>query len=153
MSRAAVLLKGQFFGTGAREHDLSRRHESRFASIRAMDVTAAFNVSKSTLRWIFSIAVLSLGAALVLQNKLSIGGMVASVVLLNRAFFPIIAFVGALSDLRDALENWRRIGKRFTENVRRPGLLRALPEVPLLKLRNVDLQGQLTIPRFLIKLI
>ena len=52
---------------------------------------------------------LALGAHLVLANQLTIGGMVACVVLLTRVFRPVEQFLKNLPDLRRAIGNWKAL--------------------------------------------
>jgi len=112
---AVQFLGGQSFGREAKRHILDAREGARSTAIEAADVSNAIDTTVNTLRWIFSLLVLSIGATLVLKDVLTVGGMVASVVLLNRVLFPFVAFLRSLSAFRSARDNWRNIGAQIAD--------------------------------------
>lgn len=72
------------------------------------------------VRLFVQIAILGLGAFLVLKGELTAGGMIAGSILLGRALAPVEQAIGA----------WRTLVSTRTSHQRLQNLLRALPEKP-----------------------
>lgn len=144
LERAGLWLGGQTFGAQAEDSLVDKRDAAREAALHSADRSNAFDVSISTLRWVFSILVLGLGAGLVLSNQLTVGGMIACVVLMNKVFFPYIAFLNSLPSLQQAVANWKAIGTRLAQ---RPSTFAPkqleVGSAPLLEMRGVNVKGDL----------
>jgi ATP-binding cassette subfamily C protein len=125
---------------------LAQRAISRNASIRASDRTTAVTVTLSMLRSLLVVVVLSIAAGLVINNKLTIGGMVASVVLLNKVFTPFMAFLRSTPSLKEAIVSWRLITQSLAEQHQDRELRKkaTLFAGPLLELRDVRVDSPLT---------
>ena len=114
------------------------REHSRHAALSAYDRSVAFDVALSTLRSIIAIAALGLGATLVIESQITIGGMVASAVLISRVFFPVIAALRSGPAFSRALSDWHKIGAQIVPTLPRgSGELREVSEAPLIELRNL----------------
>jgi ATP-binding cassette subfamily C protein len=88
---------------------LAARKGSRDMSIVLNDRVVWFTTATRHLRLLFQAMVLALGAHLVLGNQLTVGGMVACVVLLARVFRPVEQFLKNLPDVRRAASNWKTL--------------------------------------------
>lgn len=150
LSRAGRWLAGQAFGPSAEASLISKRTAAREASLHAADRSNAFDVSLSMVRLAFSILVLSIGASLVLANALTVGGMIACLVLMNKVFFPYLAFLRALPKLRATKNDWSAIGARLAQRTTAstPHDIRAA-KAPLLEWRNVAIGGDLDLDNVL----
>jgi len=145
LERSGCWLGGQNLDIFAGDWLIGKRSHARVAAIRANDYTVATTVILSSIRWIFAILVISGGVTLVLSNKLTIGGMVASVVLLNRVFFPFIIFLKILPDLKKAIDSWNRIGSILNMQTNTASLVAIENQcTPILELRDVTIAGDLT---------
>ena len=144
LERAGLWLGGQSFSEQAEDSLLQKRGTAREAALHAADGSTAIDVLISTMRWGFAILVLSLGAGLILANKLTVGGMIACMVLMNKVFFPYIAFLNNLPNLHKAVANWRAIGVRLAQrsDTVAPETLE-VAHAPLLALRGVRVKGDL----------
>jgi PrtD family type I secretion system ABC transporter len=92
---------------------LGRRYGERNGLIqdanqRAADSSAILSGVSKFLRIGVQIAVMGLGAWLVLQNRLTAGGMIASSIILGRALAPVEQAIGAWRNLVAAMEAYRR---------------------------------------------
>lgn len=85
---------------------LAARRSSRDMSIVLNDRVVWFTTITRHLRLLFQAMILALGAYLVLGNQLTVGGMVACVVLLARVFRPVEQFLKHLPDTRRAAQSW-----------------------------------------------
>ena len=86
-----------------------RARTSRDMSIILNDRVVWFTTITRHLRLLFQSMTLALGAHLVLGNQLTVGGMVACVVLLGRVFRPVEQFLKNLPDVRRAIGNWKAL--------------------------------------------
>ncbi|GLQ36161.1 peptidase [Amylibacter marinus] len=146
LEKSGVWLSGQYGGDSKAKWLLDKRRLSRNASVNSNDIAVGFNVALSTIRWLFAVFVISAGAGLVLGNQLTIGGMVASVVMLNRVFLPFLAFLKTIPGLRQCRENWSVIGATFAQRHRADHRIAVAPVkgAPVLELRDVHLRAGLT---------
>jgi ATP-binding cassette subfamily C protein len=87
----------------------SARHDARDMSIVLADRVTWFTTISKHIRLLFQIMILALGANLVLNNQLSVGGMVASFILLGRIFLPVEGFLKSLPTINEARTNWRTL--------------------------------------------
>jgi PrtD family type I secretion system ABC transporter len=92
---------------------LGRRYGERNALIqdanqRAADIAAILSGISKFLRIGVQVAIMGLGAWLVLQNRLTAGGMIASTIILGRALAPVEQAIGAWRNLVAAKEAYRR---------------------------------------------
>ena len=92
---------------------LCRRYGERNGTIqeanqRAADSSAVLSGLSKFLRISVQIAVMGLGAWLVLQNRLTAGGMIASTIILGRALAPVEQAIGAWRNLVAAIDAYRR---------------------------------------------
>ena len=92
---------------------LCRRYGERNGMIqeanqRAADSSAVLSGLSKFLRISVQIAVMGLGAWLVLQNRLTAGGMIASTIILGRALAPVEQAIGAWRNLVAAIDAYRR---------------------------------------------
>lgn len=71
------------------------------------------------LRLILQTMILGVGAYLVLEHKLSSGGMIAGSILLGRALMPIDQSIAAWKPLLRALESFKTLKKHFSSEGRR----------------------------------
>jgi len=78
------------------------------------------------VRLFVQIAVLALGAALVLQQELSAGAMIAASIIMGRALAPLEQAIGGWKQAVQALEAKRRLDEFFGQSPRRPRTI-ALP--------------------------
>jgi ABC-type protease/lipase transport system fused ATPase/permease subunit len=117
---------------------IDSREYSRNVALFSHDRSVAFSVALSTLRSIVAIAALGLGATLVIERQITIGGMVASVVLINRVFFPFTAALRSGPALSAALADWHKIGTSIeSSSPRGGGDLSEVSGAPLFELRSV----------------
>ncbi len=86
---------------------MAARRQSRDDAISLNDWTGAFPVIVRQMRMLLQYTVLAVGAYLVLQGKLSVGAMVATVFLVLRVFVPVEKFIINLPATRRALRQWR----------------------------------------------
>ena len=142
VTQDSIALRGRLMGEPAAAAFLDRRTRSRNAAIHASDLSQGFRISGSTVRWILSVLTLALGASLVLNSSLTIGGMVAAVVLLGRVFHPFQAFLDASRGLIGARTNWNNIGKALArgDGEESFGVIPD-PAAPALSVRQLDLMG------------
>lgn len=91
------------------------RVEARQRAVGARDRTGLFVSAQTTLQWVFQSLVLGVGAALVLKAELTLGGLVACVILLGRVFSPLVAALNALPALVQARINWMRLSGQLAE--------------------------------------
>jgi ATP-binding cassette subfamily C protein len=98
---------------------LAARKRSRDRSIILNDRVVWFATITKQLRLVFQSMVLALGAYLVLGGQLTVGGMVASVVLLVRVFRPVEHFLSNMPDIRRAMSNWRALDAMLKSAPRR----------------------------------
>src|SRR3546814_6558462 len=78
------------------------------------------------VRLFVQIAVLAFGAALVLEQELSAGAMIAASIIMGRALAPLEQAIGGWKQAVQALEAKRRLSGFFRQAPRRPQSL-ALP--------------------------
>lgn len=144
LSQKGLIQRGQLIGTSAAETFVAKRSDSRNAAVYASDISTAFRTSSATLKFILSILALALGAKLVLQSALTIGGMVASVVLLSRVFSPFQAFLQVMPGVKAARRNWANIGAALAEATA-PGARAIIPDAasPALALDDVTITGEM----------
>jgi len=67
--------------------------------------------TQPTVRLGFHATVLAVGAYLVLNNKLTIGAMVACVILLNRTFSPVESFIKKIPAIYKAKSHWNKLNR------------------------------------------
>jgi ABC-type protease/lipase transport system fused ATPase/permease subunit len=131
-------------GQAMTDRYLMVRGQSRTAAIRASDLAVAFESTASTVRNLCSLMGLAIGASLVLANQLTIGGLVACLVLLSRVFGPFSAFLQVIPGLREAAANWQRLGEVLAQ--RAGGQDLGLPDPAgdaALVLRQVSVAGDI----------
>ncbi|MGL5010280.1 MAG: hypothetical protein ACRC6I_10380, partial [Paracoccaceae bacterium] len=92
---------------------LKLRHASREAAVAAKDRSVAFETLTSTVHYATSVTILAVGAVLVLNDLLTVGAMIAAVIMVNRIMSPSIQFLRALPMLTMARDNWRALGAHF----------------------------------------
>ena len=138
------MLKGQFLSREATNQLITKRTYARNAAIRSNDAAVLLDVVLSTLRWGLSVAVLSLGASLVLQGQLTVGGMVASVVLLNRVISPYVAFLKCTPKLFRAASNWKSLSRDDQFEFLPQTITRNTDNATLLELNSITIHGQNT---------
>ena len=121
------------------------RVESRRRTVAVRDRVGLFFSVQTTLQWVFQSLVLGIGAALVLQAELTLGGLVACVILLARVFSPTVAALNALPALGQARVNWMRLGGQIEEiegrQLMSPAILSS--DAPLLEAIGIDLCSDL----------
>ena len=100
---------------------LAARRRSRDMAIVLNDRVGWFTTITRQLRLLFQAMTLALGAYLVLGGQLTVGGMVASVVLLGRVFRPVESFLANLPDVRRAASQWRSLDAILRSAPRRKG--------------------------------
>lgn len=66
------------------------------------------------LRYLLQISVTGVGAALVMENHLSFGGLIATSMLVGRAMTPFDQMAGGWSSLRTSIGAWRRLMPALT---------------------------------------
>lgn len=102
------------------------RGEALTAFVRASDLGGAFGAGMRTIRLFLQSAILALGAALVLQGKLSPGAMVAASILLGRALQPIEATTLGWPLFQRARQGWQDLSRILQANPVQPACM-ALP--------------------------
>ncbi len=131
-------------GPAVSDRFLAARAQSRTAAIRASDLSVAFDSAGSTVRNICTLLGLAIGASLVLANLLTVGGLVACLVLLSRVFGPFSAFLQVIPGLREAAGNWRRLGEVLRQRGMEDDLDLPDPTTDAaLELRQASVQGDL----------
>ncbi len=125
---------------------LQQRAKSRDAVIRATDASTAIIVILNMMRSILAVVVLSAAAGLVMTGQLTVGGMVAVVVLLNRVYAPYVAFLRTTPAMRQAYASWKKISKMLSA---RPSLKFKSDAVrlfngPLLEVSGLNLDNPMT---------
>ncbi len=91
------------------------REHSRNASVANKDLSVWFDIASKTLRLIFHAALLSVGAYLILDHKLTVGAMIACAILLNRVFFPVDNIAGKIPAIKKAINHWQALEARISE--------------------------------------
>lgn len=92
---------------------LDRWHRENMA-VNAMageviEKSAGLTSATKWVRYLLQIATTGVGAALVIDNHLSMGGMIATSMLVGRAMAPIEAIAGGWTPSVKALQAWRRL--------------------------------------------
>lgn len=87
------------------------RQEASDTALRARDLAAGFGHFSRTTRLFLQSALLALGAALVMEGRLSTGMMVASSILLGRALAPVEQLIGQSTTVFAAAKAWRSVAK------------------------------------------
>jgi len=82
---------------------------------KAGDLSAAFIGLSKSLRILVQILILGSGAWLVLQGKLTSGGMIAASILLGRALAPVEQSIGAWKNFIGTRDAWSRLTRLLTE--------------------------------------
>lgn len=75
----------------------------------AYDRGALFSSVTKWLRYLLQIAVTGVGAALVMENHLSFGGLIATSMLIARAMTPFDQIAGGWSSMLTSIAAWRRL--------------------------------------------
>ena len=102
-------LVAQAMATPMLEGWLAARKRSRDMAIVLNDRIGWFTTVTRQLRLLFQAMTLALGAYLILCGQLTVGGMVASVVLLGRVFRPVESLLANLPDVRRAASQWQSL--------------------------------------------
>lgn len=100
------------------------RGNARDMSILLADRVTWFKTGSTHLRLFFQALILALGANLHLQNKLTVGGMVACFILIGRVFLPVDNLLKNLPAITSARTNWRMLAGTLREA---PAAEEALP--------------------------
>jgi ATP-binding cassette subfamily C protein len=85
------------------------RAHSRVAAIRSKDRSAGFATLMRIVRIIFTLIILTVGASLVMEDQVTTGALVATVVLLNRVFSPVLNLFRHGRAIGAARQNWRLV--------------------------------------------
>jgi ATP-binding cassette subfamily C protein/ATP-binding cassette subfamily C protein EexD len=113
--RNAEVIDGMgMIGALARRWDrgnLEVLHLQGIASDRAGWVSAA----AKSLRMMLQVAILGVGAYLVIDNKLTAGSMVAASIIMGRALAPVEQAIGIWKNVVGAREAWRRLNALFQQ--------------------------------------
>ena len=88
---------------------LHARDTSRSQSIYYKDSVVSHEVSLKVVKQVLHTVVLSVGAYLVLHHNLSIGAMVACMILLNRILTPAEQFFKNFTSIKGAFKSWRSL--------------------------------------------
>ena len=92
--------------------------------VRASDRGGAIAGAAKSLRLFVQIAILGLGAYLVLQGELTAGGMVAGSILLSRALAPVDQAIGAWRALVGARASYHRLRQLLERHPKTPAGIR-----------------------------
>ena len=79
----------------------------------ASDTAGLINACTKSLRMFLQIAVLGLGAWLVLRQELSAGSMVAASIIMSRALAPVEQAIACWKQTTDARDAWKRLSTLF----------------------------------------
>lgn len=123
---------------------LAARQASRFGAVSAKNRAASFSMAMSTVRRLLSVAVLTVGAALVLRGDITVGGMIAAVVLVNRGVFPAIDFFRTIPALSLACRDWKTLSNALSMPLAATSSPNPIKAAPLLCLQGVSVRGDLT---------
>ena len=103
------------------------RETSRNKSVAVRDYTLWFEILLKTVRLGFHATVLAVGAYLVLNNKLTIGAMVACVILLSRILSPLESFLKKIPAIYKAKTHWNKLNQAIIT----PSVAEATPSTAL----------------------
>ena len=92
---------------------------------RASDSAALINACTKSLRMFLQVAVLGLGAWLVLRQELTAGAMVAASIIMSRALAPVEQAIASWKQTTGARDAWKRLSLMFQLPPLRP------PSMPL----------------------
>lgn len=104
--REAETLRGLGMRDAATRRWRERRDKALAAQIEASDRTGGFAASSKTLRFFLQSAMLALGAALVIQEEITPGVMIAASILLGRALAPVEQAIGQWPAMQRAQQGW-----------------------------------------------
>ena len=88
----------------------------RHLQIAASDASGSISAAAKTLRFALQVAMLGVGAYLVLHHEMSAGGMIASAIILARGLAPAEQLINAWRALVGARTAWRRL-RELVEHV------------------------------------
>ncbi len=89
------------------------RGQARDAAVQAHDRTVAVRTVLQAVRTIFTLLVLAVGGVLILTADVTAGALVASIVLLNRVFAPVLGVLGEVRAIRTARQSWCALDAAF----------------------------------------
>jgi PrtD family type I secretion system ABC transporter len=116
-------------GMGMTARAVARWRQQHEALLEAQQehggVAAALSAFARTIRQILQVAMLGVGAWLVIEHLASAGVMVAATILLSRALQPVEHLIAGWRTLLDARSAWTRLGERSPGSTASPGV--ALP--------------------------
>lgn len=119
------------------ERWLGARSASRDMAIALNDQRTIFTSASTHLRGLFQAGILALGAALALENQISIGVMVAAFILLVRVFWPVEQCLKHIPAIRSAWRNWQCLGTRLKSVPATPALVGAAKISPRLSVSGL----------------
>ena len=86
----------------------SARTDSRRWAIKARDQAAGFKTLLRVIRTTYTVAILGVGTTLVLSSAISVGALVAAMILMNRAFLPFTSLFSEWPNILDTRKAWRK---------------------------------------------
>lgn len=110
--RSGDVVGAHRMGSKVRQRWKEARAHSRVAAIRSKDRSAGFATLMRIVRISFTLIILTVGARLVMEDQVTTGALVATVVLLNRVFSPVLNLFRHGRAIGAARQNWRLVDAR-----------------------------------------
>jgi ABC-type protease/lipase transport system fused ATPase/permease subunit len=120
---------------------VSARRESRDTAVEHKDFTGWFSALSSHLVLLLQYLALAAAAYLTIEGELTVGSMVAAMILARRVAYATERFLKQLPSIHEARENWRSLEKALSA----PQAPTAVPDgAAILRLSNVTVRCPLT---------
>ncbi|MEO1492082.1 MAG: ATP-binding cassette domain-containing protein [Pseudomonadota bacterium] len=118
---------------------LSARAASRDMAIILNDQRTIFTCASMHFRGLFQAGILALGAALALENTISIGAMVAAFILLVRVFWPVEQCLKHIPVIQSAWRNWQSLNTKLKSPPAVPALAETQTLAPRLSVKGLSI--------------
>lgn len=125
MTRNATEKWGESFVAGLDHHD------------RSTTVNALFSGMSRVIRMMLQLAILGVGAWLVLQGEMTAGMIFAASIISGRALQPIDQLIGAWRQVADARRSWKRLMQVFSKNAPQPTKLQLPAPIGALTVKDL----------------
>jgi PrtD family type I secretion system ABC transporter len=93
------------------EHWLGKQHQALEATSRSGSVGGRFSSAAKSVRLLLNVTLTGLGAYLAINDRITLGAMIAANILTARALAPIEALIGAARQFIGVRMSWVRLGE------------------------------------------